>query len=195
MTKRDIFAKIIRAITVPPILVLFLLLMLFFAKDTIFKDVPQLLISILFLMLVPVAAYPLAAVIPKYKQIGREGQRNLAFILSLVGYIAAVVYGLVADVSQGLMFIYLSYFFSVAMLILFNKVILLRASGHACSITGPLIAMVYFIGWTCVLPCAALFALIIWASLTLKRHTTKELITGGGCAVIAFIISLALVSL
>ncbi|MFB0920082.1 MAG: recombinase family protein [Oscillospiraceae bacterium] len=75
------------------------------------------------------------------------------------------------------------------------KIIMILASGHACSITGPLILMVYFIGWKCVLPCLALFALIIWASLNLKRHTPKELITGSFSAVIAFAISLLIVLL
>ena len=195
ITKTDNFAKIIRVITVPPVLVLLLLIILFASKDTIFTDVTELIVSILFLMLLPVAAYPLALVIPKYKEKGREGQRKLAFILSLVGYISALVYGLVAHVSQGLLLIFVTYVISVAILIVLNKIIMIRASGHACSITGPLILMVYFIGWKCVLPCVALFALIIWASLSLKRHTRKELITGSCSAVIAFAISLLLVLL
>ena len=195
ITKRENFIKIIRVITVPPVLVLLLLIILFVSKDTIFTDVTELIVSIIFLMLLPVAAYPLALVIPKYKEKGREGQRKLAFILSLVGYISALVYGLVAHVSQGLLLIFVTYVISVAILIVLNKIIMILASGHACSITGPLILTVYFIGWKCVLPCLALFALIIWASLTLKRHTPRELITGGGSAVIAFVIGLVLISL
>lgn len=195
MIEKEKFAKIIRTITVPPVLVFLLLILLFFTKDTLFRNVTELLLSIGFLMLVPAAAYPLAALIPKYKEKERESQRNLAFILSLVGYIAAVVYGLAAHVSQNLLLIYLSYFISIVTLTFFNKVIKLRASGHACSIAGPLILMVYFLGWKCVLPCAVLFALIIWASLTLKRHTPKELITGSTAATAAFFISLLLIFL
>lgn len=190
MTKREKFAKIIRTVTVPPVLIFLLLIILFFAKDTMFTGIPQLLVSILFLMFVPIVSYPLASVIPKYKDKGREGQRDLAFILNLAGYTAAVVYGLAAHVSRGLLLIYMTYFISVVILVVFNKIIMLRASGHACCIMGPLILTVYFIGWKCVLPCAALFALIVWASLILKRHTPKELIAGGGSAAIAFAISL-----
>ncbi|MEA4903052.1 hypothetical protein [Desulfitobacterium sp.] len=193
MTKKEEFAKIIRAITVPPLLVLSLLIILFYSKDAIFKDIYELAASITFLVLIPVAAYPLALVIPKYKDKKREGQRNLAFILSLVGYIAAVIYGVAVHVSQGLLFIYLTYFISVVVLIVFNKIIKLRASGHACSITGPLILTIYFIGWKCFIWCLALFALITWASLILKRHTPKELIFGSTIAVIAFTSSLLFV--
>lgn len=190
MTKKEQFAKIIRAITVPPLLVLSLLIILFYSKDAIFKDIYELAASITFLVLIPVAAYPLASVIPKYKGKKREGQRDLAFILSLIGYIAAVIYGVAVHVSQGLLFIYLTYLISVVLLTVFNKIIKLRASGHACSITGPLILTIYFIGWKCFIWCLALFALIAWASLTLKRHTPKELIFGSTTAVIAFTASL-----
>jgi hypothetical protein len=192
---KEKIAKIIRVVTIPPILVLLLLVILFFTRQAMFSNVAQLLLSVLFLMLIPVAAYPLAAVIPKYKAKGRDGERTLAFILSIAGYVAAVVYGFAAQVSKGLLFIYLTYFISVAVLTVFNKVIKLRASGHACSITGPLILMVYFIGWKCLLPCAVLFALIIWASLAIKRHTPRELIAGSSAAALAFLVTLLLMSL
>lgn len=195
MTKKETFAKFIRTITVPPVLVLLLLLILFTTKDGIFSAIYELLVSIIFLMLVPIAAYPLASIIPQFNASGRDGQRKLAFILSLIGYIGAVVFGLINQVSSGLMFIYLTYFISVAMLTIFNKILKIRASGHACSITGPLILMIYFIGWKCVLPCVLLFALIIWASLILKRHTPRELTTGSSCAIIAFAISYLIVIL
>ncbi len=195
MTKKEKLAKIIRAITVPPLLVFLLLIILFFSKNAIFKDICELAVSIMFLALIPAAAYPLASVIPKYKDKKRDGQRDLAFKLSLVGYTAAVIYGVAVHVSRGLLIIYLSYFISAVLLTVFNKIIKLRVSGHACSITGPLILAVYFIGWKCAIWCSTLFALIFWASLTLKRHTPKELIIGSTSAVIAFTISLLFISI
>lgn len=192
---KEKIAKVIRVVTVPPVLVLLLLVILFFTKEAIFSGVVQLLLSILFLMLIPVAAYPLALAIPQYKAKGRDGERTLAFILSIAGYTMAVIYGIAAQVSRGLLFIYLTYFISVAVLTVFNKVIKLRASGHACSITGPLILTVYFIGWNCLLPCAVLFVLIIWASLAIKRHTPKELIAGSSAAALAFAAALLIISI
>ena len=195
MTDKEKFAKIIRSITVPPLLVLLLLLILFFSKDTVFTNITELILSIFFLVLLPVAAYPLASIIPKYKDNVREGQRHLAFILSLAGYTLAVIYGFFAHINKGLLLIYLTYFISVIILTVFNKIIKIRASGHACSIMGPLILTVYFIGWKCVLPCIILFALIIWSSLILKRHTMKELIFGSSSAVISFVLSLLILLL
>ncbi|MFA9398618.1 MAG: hypothetical protein ACERKV_10190 [Clostridiaceae bacterium] len=195
MTKRVKFAKFIRIITVPPILVLSLFIILFFLKDNIFKNISEFFLSILFLMLIPVLAYPLASIIPKYKDRGRDGQRSLAFILSLVGYAAAIIYGLISHSSNSLMLIYMTYFLSIVILTVFNKVIKLRASGHACSITGPLILLIYLIGWKSVLPCVIIFALIIWSSLLLKRHTLKEIVTGSLSAMISFAIILLLFSI
>ncbi len=185
MIKSEKIAEVILIITVPLVMVLLLLIILFFWQDTIFTGLIELHISIVLLMLVPLAVYPLASVIPMYKDKEREGQRDVAFILSLVGYIAAIVYGFIGNVTRGLLLIYLSYFFSAVILVVFNKSIMLRASGHACSIIGPMILMVYFIGWRCVFPCVILFTLITWATL-------KEIIIGCGSATIAFATSLML---
>jgi len=174
-------------------MVLLLLIILFFSKGTIYKNVAELFLSILFLMLIPILAYPLSSVVQKYKAKGRDGQRYLAFLLSLIGYTSAIIYGLISHVSKGLMLIYMTYFFSIVILTVFNKVIHLRASGHACSIAGPLIALIYFIGWKSILPCVVLFAFIIWSSLSLKRHTLKEMVTGSLSAMISFAVSLLLV--
>lgn len=138
----------------------------------------QLALSLLFLVAVPLLAYPLAALLPLYRKQGREGQRNLAFLLNPLGYLAAVIYGCSADVSRSLLLIYLTYFLSVAVLLIFNKVLRQRASGHACGIAGPLILLIYFIGWMCVLPCAIIFAAVTWSSLYLHRHTPGELTAG-----------------
>lgn len=193
MIEKKKVAKIIRIATIPPLMVCALLLLLYFIKDDIILSIPTLLLSMLFLMVIPVLAYPLASVIPGYRRQGRDGQRNLAFILSFAGYAAAVVYGLVVSVGKKLLLIYSTYFVSVIILAAFNKLARIRASGHSCSMTGPLILAVYFIGWESLLPCAVLFASIIWASLYLKRHSPKELLLGGASAALAFVLSLHIV--
>jgi hypothetical protein len=192
MTKKEKIAKIIRTVTVPPVMVCILLIILYFTKDGIISGHTELIISILLLGIVPLLSYPLSMLIPAWKRKGREGQRSLAFILNFVGYLAALVYGLAAHVTRDMMLIYLTYFISVFVLTIFNKLIKIRASGHSCCITGPLVLMVYFIGWKSVLPCAVLFVFIIWASLTLKRHMPKDLAWGGVTAVIAFAVSMLL---
>jgi len=190
----DRFAKIIRTLTVPPIMTLALLLTTFFS-GRVFADKPVFLLSILFLVLIPTIAYPLSGIIPKLKAKGRAGQRTLAFEFSLLGYSAALVYGLVAHVGRGVLLIYLAYFISVVMLVIFNMIVKKRASGHACSITGPLLLMVYFMGRKIILPCILLLALASWSSLRLKRHTRSDLLFGMLSAGIAFGVSLLIVAL
>lgn len=190
MIRREQAAKAIRAVTVPPVMVLALLLILFFRDRGIFAGSQELLLSILFLTLIPLLAYPLAHLLPKQKSAVREGQRNLALVLNLICYAGAVLYGLARGVSRGLSLIFLVYFLSVLILTLLNKVIGIRASGHACSLVGPMILFVYFIGGIAILPCVLLFGAILWSSLTLKRHTLKELLYGSLTALFAFFLSL-----
>jgi len=193
MIKR--IAKIIRIITIPPVMVMVLLLILRSVRGNVFQNnILDLLMSILFLALIPVAAYPLQPLIPKYKDKGREGQRNLAFIFTPIGYIGAILYGIFTHVSKDLLLIYFTYLLSVFALLLSNKVMKFRSSGHMCSITGPLIALVYFIGWILVIPCCILFGLICWSSLTLKRHTLYEVIGGCACCIAAFGCSLVIIA-
>ena len=58
-----------------------------------------------------------------------------------------------------------------------NKVFKVRISGHACSVSGPLVYAGYFLGVWAVVG-AACWGVILWASLVMKRHTLKEFIFG-----------------
>ena len=187
-------ARLIRAVTVPPVLVCSLLLILFFCRRSLFSGVASLVWSLVFLALVPLSAYPLSAVLPGWRKKGREGQRNLAFVMNLAGYAAALLYGLFTRSSAGRMLIYWTYFLSVAVLLILNKIVRLRASGHACSIAGPLILLCWFLGWVGVLPCLAVFGAVLWSSLALKRHTLRELLIGALSAFAAFSLSLLMIS-
>lgn len=186
----DSFAVIVRAATVPPLMVAVFLSILFGGNEGVFSHISELALSLFFLAVVPLMAYPLSYLIPKIREKKRDGQRQLAFLFSFLGYLGAVIYGLVAKVTQPLQLIYFTYFFSVVVLIFFNKVLKVRVSGHACSLAGPLILLVYFIGLVAVVPCVLVGAVIAWASLRLRRHTPKELAGGSLCALAAFGISL-----
>lgn len=185
-------ALAIRTATVPPVLVGALLVLLAFLEGEIFISPLDFPLSLFFLMAVPLLAYPLSYAIPKIRKSAREGQRQLALLCNLIGYAGAMAYGLIAHVSLPLMVIYLTYFISVVTLTLLNVVIRVRASGHACSIAGPLILLVYFIGWGSLIPCTLAATAIAWSSLYLKRHTPQELAMGSLAALAAFIISLVL---
>lgn len=194
MIKKEQAAKAIRVITVPPIMVLALLLILFFRDMGIFLGPQELLWSVLFLTVVPLLAYPLSRLLPKYRVKGREGQRNLALVMNLASYAGALLYGLITGVSKGLELIFMVYFLSVLILIVFNKVIGIRASGHASSLAGPLLMSVYFIGGESILPCVLIFGAIAWSSMTLNRHTLKELGFGILSTVLAFGLSVLIIA-
>ncbi|MFA5765605.1 MAG: hypothetical protein WC929_05650, partial [Bacilli bacterium] len=138
-------AKIIRVITIPPVLVIVLLSSLYITQEDFYANTGEFLLSVVFLMVIPILAYPISYLIPSIRAKGRSEQRKLAFICAIVGYFFAFTYSIVVPVSPELRFLFITYFLSILMLTLFNNVISLHASGHACSITGPLVLMTYFI--------------------------------------------------
>ena len=188
MTKER-FAKIIRALSVPPVMVSVLIFILAFHTEDVFRNASEIVIMIVLLGIVPVLAYVLSGIIPAVRVQGREGQRKLAFITNLVGYSIALLWTVLANVDKELLLICLTYFLSVIILTICNKGFKFRASGHASSFTGPLVFLIYFFGWKAIIPSLFIAALIIWSSLYLKRHTAKELTGGILVNVISFIIS------
>lgn len=180
-------AKTIRIITIPPVLVSALLVILYFFRNEMFRPL-DLLMSIVFLAVIPTFAYPLQPIMPGFKGKGRDGQRKLAFVTSTLGYIGGYVFSAVTGASEGLKFIYASYLLSVFLLLIFNQIFKLKASGHACGVLGPLLFAVYFMGPVWLIPCMLAGAAVVWSSLQLTRHTPKELVLGGLCALCAFFV-------
>jgi len=187
---KEKFAKFIRIVTVPPVMVTALIVILCIARDDIFTSAIDVVMSFIFLAFIPVLAYPLSALIPKIKEKGREGQRNLAFVLTAIGYVAIWLYGLLSASNQNLLLIYTGYFLSVVILLILNKLLKIRASGHACSITGPIVFVSYFLGFKGLVVGVITYALIFWASITTKRHTPQEFIFGTATCIVSFIIPL-----
>ena len=181
MTKKPLyltFAHIVRIVTVPPVMVGILLVLLFTLRDNVFATPVEFFVSLAGLTILPVLAYPVAAVIPSFRRKGREGQRSMAMYFSTLGYVGVFVYGLIAHVGTGLMHIYAGYLFSVVIILVGNKVFKVRISGHACSVSGPLVYSGYFLGLWGILVGALCWVLILWASLVMKRHTLREFVFG-----------------
>lgn len=195
MCSKERIAKVIRVLSVPPVMVTVLIFILAFNKIGIFRNTLEIVISIVLLGFFPILAYALNGILPGFKEQGREGQRKLAFITNLIGYSAAFLWALISDVENALLLICSTYFFSVLFLTICNKVFYYRASGHACSFTGPLVLLIYFLGWKVIIPCLLIAALIIWSSIYLKRHTVKELTGGIVVCLFSFALSLFLITL
>lgn len=170
-------AKFIRVITVPPVMALMLLIILYFTKEEFFGNTLNLALAISFLVVLPFLAYPLQPLIPGFRGKGRDGQRSLAMWMSSLGYICGLSTALFLPVSKYLLIIYLTYLFSGISLVLLNKVFKIKASGHACGVAGPIFSLIYFLGpW--VLFGIFILAAVYWASLRMGRHDKSELLIG-----------------
>jgi hypothetical protein len=174
----DWIAKLVRILSVPPIMATVMVLLLRLTRPVLFKSPADLWLSLLFLAAVPVLAYPVSWLVPALRERGRDGQRTLAFVFAFIGYICGVLYALLFRRSSGLLMLFLIYFFSALVLTVFNKVLHIRASGHASSVTGPIgYLCAAVVGW-CYLLGALLFGFILWASVRIKRHTVPEFLIG-----------------
>ena len=190
---KNIFAKIIRIISVPPIMITSLLVMLNATRADIFCSSTEVFISIILLGVVPVLAYPFQFLSSSMREKGRSMQRKLAFIFSLVGYSSALLWAVIVHVSKELLMICSTYFMSVIILTFFNKVLKKRASGHACSVTGPLVFLIYLVDWKLIFPCLIIAILIFWSSLYLQRHTKTDLFYGMLSNLLAFTFSFIII--
>jgi hypothetical protein len=185
-------AKVIRIVTVAPIMAAILLALLIWQFPDSFRDPFDITVSILFLVVFPLLAYPLQPLIPKFKDKGREGQRNLAIIFALFGYVFAVIFALFRNPASGVWIIYLTYLISALFIALFNKVIGLKASGHSCGVAGPVWTLIWFLG------AKALFGLIFlvavyWASIKTRRHKPVELLAGTLIPALSLVISIVII--
>ena len=183
-------AKGVRVITVAPVVALVTLILLYLVRPLIFGGIFQLLMAILFLTVLPLLAYPLQRVLPGFRDRGRDGQRKLAFIMAVAGYVCGTVFAVAADAPKGVFQIYLTYLISGVILSIFNKLLKIKASGHACGVAGPVALLVHFCGingyWALLI-----LPVVYWACLAMKRHTPSQLLLG----TITPLISLVLVLL
>ena len=182
-------AHIVRIVCVPPVMVGILLVLLYTLRDDVIASAVEMAVSLLGLTVLPVLAYPVAALIPATRKKGREGQRSMAMYFSVVGYVAVFVFGLVAGVGTGLMHIYAGYLFSVVIILIGNKVFKVRISGHACSVSGPMVYSAYFLGIWGIIVGIICWAVILWASLVMKRHTFCEFVLGTLTCLLSFAVS------
>lgn len=174
MKAKESLAKIVRVVSVLPIMVSILIIALILGRPDLFDYRMEASLMILLLGIVPIIAYPIQMTVPSLKNTGRDGQRKLAFIFSLAGYTSAFIWAIVSKVNRQILLICLTYFISVIVLTVFNKV----ASGHACSVTSPLFFLVYYVDWKFIFPSLIIAALVAWSSVYLKRHTKTQLLVG-----------------
>lgn len=188
--QKNLLAKLIRIFAIPPTFVVILATVMFFTVPDTYRHVGDLLVTVTSLAIIPALAYPLAAVLPKFKARGRAGSRALAFVTSAAGYTVGTLYAFLSGATPELKFIFSGYMIALIALTVFNKVFKLKASGHACGILGPLLYAVHFFGINWIIPCSVAAVAVVWASLYRKSHTPKELALGALCAAVGFFVGL-----
>lgn len=173
------FYKTVRILTtVPVIATVFFVLMPVF-HPTVFSGIPQWIYSVFFIGLMPLLAYPLQRFFPHFKDKGRKGQRLLAMLFSLIGYVLACVFGLIFATATALWVINLQYLFCAVFIAIFDRIFHLKASAHSCGVIGPILLCVYFGLYIAAIVGVPVAALTVVASLKTKRHTPLQLVVGG----------------
>ena len=188
---KDKAAKIISVITIAPVMAFLMLTFLYVFDKSAFQRPLYYVIAVMSLTVFPVLAYPFQLAFPKLRKTGRDGQRKLAFVFAVVGYLIGLAVSYMLKAPREEMMIMLSYAMSGSILALFN-LFHIKASGHACGVGGPCILCSYFLGgwgWLILL----LIPLIFWARLHMKRHRFSELVIGASISMISACIVINLV--
>lgn len=177
ITKKEKIARIISVLTVVPIVAFSTITLLYIKFKKEFISPLWYFHSILFLTILPISAYPLKHILPKYKNAGRDGERKLAFILAVSGYIIGSLLVLLLRGPLIVKKIFAAYVASGVLLAFVNKILKFKASGHACGVSGPITLLYHFLGKP-ILFLYLIMPLIFWSRINLKRHTYKELVAG-----------------
>ena len=141
----------------------------------------ELLLCELFLLLIPMAAYPIREIFHIGKD-RRKGQRSTALVCSAIGYLCGFLWSILTPCSWLVHILFLSYVISIAALLILNAVFKLRASGHACSTTAPVFLLTWKLHPLFIIPSVLLIAAVVAEGglVAVRVHDVDGL--GGGSA-------------
>lgn len=188
MSSKEKLAKTIRILTLAPLMALETLILLRLSRPQLFRGTWDLAFPILFLTILPLLAYPLQYCIPPLRRKGREMQRKLAILLAVVGYFGGAIWAVVSGAAAWLQVLMLTYLISGALIALFNRLLHIRASGHACGVSGPVLYLLGLLGGKALWG-LLLMPLLWWASRVLKRHTGGQLLWGSALSAAALVLA------
>lgn len=170
-------ANIIGVATTPPMTALVAAVAIHLRKPRAFGDgVFWFLLTILLLAVIPCLSYVVALLVPSIRRMGRQGQRRLAFVVSVISYIAGTIVCLVGKAPRIVLGFFLSYLAAGSVLSLINGALDFKASGHACGCSGSLTLVTTVLGTTMAWAWIVLPA-VFWARIRAKRHSMAELIS------------------
>lgn len=186
MKSKKILAKTIRVLTTAPVLAAALCTLLYLLLPGSFASRGHYLAALLFLVGLPLLAYPLSWLLPALRRRGRDGQRNLAIVFSLVGYVGGFLFAMLAGGAAVERVLFGTYLLSGICLGLCTA-LHFKASGHTCGCSGPLAMLAMFVSpwFLCAYP---LLTPVIWASRKLGRHSFAQLLAGALIPVAAMLL-------
>lgn len=187
-------AKIIRVLTISPIMALGICLIIFFGVEDSFSSVPIFLLTVFCLAIFPVLAYPFERKFHFMNKINpaltpRAADRKMAIVFSVISYTVILLVCLLNKESTIVKQLVLTYFISGVLISISSFAFKMEASGHMCGIVGPMVFLSVKISYWFLLILIPL-GFVVWSSLKLKRHTLVQLILGSLMPIIGFIISL-----
>ena len=184
------FCKIVRMITLAPVLAAFSITMIGICCPEVFPTVWHYGYTVLYLGILPLLAYPLQAVTPHFKDKGRDGQRTLAMLFAVAGYIFCLITNLFAGATNGMWIICLEYLLSGILILVFNKGLHIKLSAHGCGSAGPIFLLLYF---GLYIPASLMAVVTVFAyvaSVKAKHHTVMQLIGGSAVSIsLLFVLS------
>lgn len=165
----------VRVMTLPPLMAAVALIILRWRLG-LFPG-SSLVMGILFLTLLPLAAYPVCFMVPGLRKKGRPLQRKMAVYFSVAGYLFGTVYCLLQGLWGTELSVFLTYLFSGVVIAVCSSCFHFKCSGHASGMAGPItllgmqVSPICFLGYGLLVP-------VFSSSLKLHRHTKEELVAG-----------------
>ena len=183
---KRIFAKFVRILTAPPIFAALLCVLLYLLLPGSFASPVHFALALGSLTALPLLAYPISTLIPALRRKGRDGQRDLAVVFSVVGYVGGGLFALLFDGAATELVLYGTYVLS-GIAIGIGTLAGFKISGHTCGCSGPLAMLAtfvspWFLAGYCLLP------FIFWSSRCLGRHSAAQLLTGAALPVLAMVL-------
>lgn len=187
MDSKEKISKIVRTVTAAPVFAFLMALFMYLLKDEAFNSVSHFILTLVFLVILPLSAYPIARLVPSLKKRGRNTERNLAILFSVVGYIGGEMCAFLLDGTSAEKVIFTVYLLSGVALAVCT-LLHFKASGHACGCSGPVAILAYFISPLFLLGYLLLIP-VFTSSLRLKRHTLPQLCIGTLVPIVALAVS------
>ena len=183
---KKIFAKFVRILTAPPIFAALLCVFLYLLLPGSFASPVHFALALGFLTALPLLAYPISALIPALRRKGRDGQRDLAVVFSVIGYVGGILFALLFDGAPTELVLFGTYVLS-GVAIGIGTLAGFKISGHTCGCSGPLAMLATFVSpW--FLAGYLLLPFIFWSSRCLGRHSAAQLLTGAALPVLAMVL-------